>query len=432
MKKFLATLLIACMLSSPLSSLALAAVPQGEGTTFTTDELWNKFGDDLYYTNQRLNEMFHTVEAWIYFDGTSSTANGMLIGNYDQSGGTYVNVGVQSGHPRIYYTDGVNDYYNVRFDTVNVITGEWVHMVLINDPKTHMMHCYINGELAESKGFYPDFDNRTLNQYFVIGGDLRRLNTDYFKGGLQELNLYADVRTPEEIKSDYLTSKINTKDTDLLAAWDFSAENAKTDIKDRSAYNVDLTYSNMWLTEQEVDALHDPDFERAYSFAVVGDTQMVTLHAPDQLPKIYDWILANQEKENIQYAIGLGDITDKNTLAEWETAYAAITKMNGKLPYSVIRGNHDMLRSEGSVHDNSGINYFDQYFLNDTTYTAQFAGTTGGKYTEDSVFYTWTTFSPEDSDVDWLILNLDYMPSDEVLDWAAGIVEDHPTHKVII
>ncbi len=418
------------MLLSQWAFPAVAA-PAVDGTTFAADELWNKFGDDLYYTEKNFEKMFHTVEAWVYFDSTCSTANGVLLGNYDQSGTTInVNVGVQAGHPRVNYIDGAGNSYNVRFDNVSVINGKWTHVVWVNNPETHQLSCYIDGELAETKGFFPDFDERSAQQAFVVGGDLRRLNTDYFKGGLKELNVYADVRSAEEIKNDYLTAKVDA-DADLLASWDFSE--GKKDIADRGSYSNDLTYSNQWLTKEEVDAIHGDDFERAYSFAVVGDTQMVTLHAPAQLAKIYDWILEKQQEENIQYVIGLGDITDKNSETEWNTAYDAITRLDGKVPYSLVRGNHDTLKSQtGNVHDQSGVDYFNQLFLKNETFAGQYTGANGGKYEADSLYNTWSTFTPAGSDVSWLFLNLDFAPAADVLNWASGIIEAHPNHKVIL
>ena len=45
------------------------------------------------------------------------------------------------------------------------------------------------------------------------------------------------------------------------------------------------------------------------------------------------------------FAAGLGDITDDDANWEWKGAVKFIKKLDGKVPYSLIRGNHDK-RSE--------------------------------------------------------------------------------------
>jgi hypothetical protein len=102
-----------------------------------------------------------------------------------------------------------------------------------------------------------------------------------------------------------------------------------------------------------------------YSFAVVGDTQYMTkydgAYQRGHLKYVYDWLIANAEKKIIQYVFGLGDITDTYnktsgdflTANEWAVAYEQISRLNGVIPYSIVRGNHDNEK------------YMNQYFAND-------------------------------------------------------------------
>lgn len=151
--------------------------------------------------------------------------------------------------------------------------------------------------------------------------------------------------------------------------------------------------------------------DSAFTFAFVGDTQIVTYKAPEKLDTIYQWILDNKEQKNIRFVAGLGDITDKSEPFEWDAAIQAIRKMDGILPYSLIRGNHDTSVS------------FLQY-VNYESYTAQAEGMF------DGVLNTYQTLSV--GTLKYLFLNLDHGPSDDVLDWACGVVEAHPKHNVII
>ena len=157
-----------------------------------------------------------------------------------------------------------------------------------------------------------------------------------------------------------------------------------------------------------------PVTDYAYSFAVVGDTQIVTEYYPDELPKLYDWLVENAESKKMKYVLGLGDITNSNTQAEWTLAKQQISKLNGVVPYSVIRGNHD------------GPTEFNQYFANDTAYTSQLTG----QYASGDVRNTYTAFAVGTHK--YLLVTLDYGAADSVLEWAGEVIEQYPEHSVII
>lgn len=104
------------------------------------------------------------------------------------------------------------------------------------------------------------------------------------------------------------------------------------------------------------------DYDYVYSFAVVGDTQNINIiDAGDKkneyMKDLYQWILDRKNTYNIQYVLGLGDITQayhsnyndnkyglgKNAITEeWKNAAAALALLDGNLGYSLVRGNHDV------------------------------------------------------------------------------------------
>ena len=158
---------------------------------------------------------------------------------------------------------------------------------------------------------------------------------------------------------------------------------------------------------------YTPVTDYAYSFCVVGDTQMTTDYDAKNLFHLYDWILNNQDRNKIQYVFGMGDITNHSASDEWEVAYAEISKMNGTINYSLIRGNHDTSETFNAA-------------FNNTTYKSMF----DGFYSEDFIENSYATFTV--GSTDFLHITLDYHPSDDVVNWAKGIVEAHPEHRVII
>ena len=188
------------------------------------------------------------------------------------------------------------------------------------------------------------------------------------------------------------------------------------------------------VTAQEIkdDLTKDPRplKDYAYAFAVIGDTQIVTyddaFNDKNNLNLLYDWVIANKEEKKIEFAIGLGDVTDTNMPVEWSHAYDQISKLDGVIPYPVVRGNHDLPLRYGVTDDTT--DYFSLYLGTDA-YKSQFKGC-GGFYEKDAILNCWRTFSV--GKVDYLFINFDFGPTDEHLQWAEKIIEEHPNHNVII
>jgi hypothetical protein len=152
----------------------------------------------------------------------------------------------------------------------------------------------------------------------------------------------------------------------------------------------------------------------AYSFAVIGDTQTLSDAHPEEFAGIYDFILDNLETHKIKFVMGLGDITDDYQSAkdEWKLARTHITRMNGKVRYSIVRGNHD------------DRTLFTQYFPR-----SEYEGIIGGSMASN-MGNTWQTI--QIGEVKYLILALDISMSQKVLDWASNIIASHKDHNVII
>lgn len=168
--------------------------------------------------------------------------------------------------------------------------------------------------------------------------------------------------------------------------------------------------------------------EYAYSFAVIGDTQNLcrdyneggtpNLKYAKEFHGLYDWIIANKDTKKIKHVFGLGDITETHQwsivdLEEWALAKEAISKMDGVIPYSLVRGNHDMSK------------YFNQTF-NYPAYTNQFEGF----FIEGDLCSSYKTMTI--GSTNYLFITLNFGPSDEELEWASEIIKTHNDHKVII
>lgn len=168
---------------------------------------------------------------------------------------------------------------------------------------------------------------------------------------------------------------------------------------------------NKASTPEWLDSCDEPtDYD--YSFAVVGDIQNISYFYPEKVHTIYDYIVDNIESKKIAHVFTLGDITESNAQREWDVAKEAIGKLDGKVRYSLVRGNHD------------GKQGFLDKFGNNSEYKKQY------KASYLSSLNTAVEFSA--GNLDYLIVNLDYRPSDEILTWANSVVEAHPNHNVIM
>lgn len=170
-----------------------------------------------------------------------------------------------------------------------------------------------------------------------------------------------------------------------------------------------------------------------YSFAVIGDTQCMIQHAREfnstaNVEKIYNYVIDNAKTKNINHVFHLGDIVQytwpnwgnteeikNNMYKEMEISYQQIGRMDGKLDYSLVRGNHepDFLYDEyfgvNSTYTNYG-SHIEEYYINST----------------NSIHY----FSA--GNLDYMVVTLDFGAGDLVLNWANERIAAHPNHNVII
>ena len=366
----------------------------GEGVSFTAE--------DIYKTDDPLSELPSTYEATLCLPKGMSARAGVIVGSYYGTKSTCFNFEIhKNGKPRFYLIDDSYTVYDVIFDTVNVCTDEWVHLAIVKDSAAGELHCYVNGELKETKSVSLP-ESVTFSRATCLGGDNRSENAQYFKGMLGSVSLYSDVRTADEIRAD----ATGVLDTDgLIGSYDLSAKaDSYADINGKGpTFNLNNPYAD--------DYVGVTDY--AYSFAVVGDTQIMTLKYPDKLSTLYDWLVGNAEEKKIKFVFGLGDITDKCTEEEWQIAHREIHKLDGVLPYSLIRGNHDR-------YDDCFEKYFPLSDYSDKI-SGSYNSTMRNTYQELVV-----------GEIRYLIVNLDFTLPDEAIEWANRVVAEHPEHNVIV
>lgn len=191
-----------------------------------------------------------------------------------------------------------------------------------------------------------------------------------------------------------------------------------------------------------------PNFKegQAFTIAVLPDTQFYadTRHklsskwGNGDLRRYFfeqtRWVRDNQERLNIAFLIHEGDIVQADGPEEWEIAKEAMSALDGVVPYCMCLGNHDMGYEKVPQDKKYGFKIavdrttqFNTYFPRE-----KFAKWRefGGTFDPDLHDNSWYHF--EAAGMQFLIVNLEFMPRDAVLDWANKIVAEHPGHRVIV
>lgn len=385
-------------------------IPMTDGMTFDNT-------DGTYYVENALAAAPHTIEAEVYFPASfdSEARGGAIIGNYPGSANSCMNFEIHTnGRLRYYWIDANGDDYAAYFD-VKAYCGKWVKLAVTHDYETGVVKGYLNGELLDTVtdknvgGGPARFDG------FVLGGDGRSGNAQYFKGNLKSVAMYSDIRTDEEIAQDAVSYGTD----DLILHYDLSGykyDDRPATVVDACGNN-DAVYDVSWLDEETIET------DYAYSFAVVGDTQCLNDFYPEHFQTLYDWIIANKESKNIQFVFGLGDITNQSLIREWEEAVTAFDKLSDAgIPYSVVRGNHDSqtTTAETKLQFNAA--------MADSKYATEISAEQ--RFSAEELENTYRTFTVGDEK--FVSITLDYGPTDEELAWAGEVCEKYSDHKVIV
>lgn len=365
--------------------------------------------DEQFAVMDELPSVPMSMEAVFTVDKADLTGNATLFGcdgSFDPAMTFYLN---KNGNPCVMvrptaHNSKKNTYV---FGKVNVATGKQITMTIAINSAKQTMHCFVDGEWAQSlTGItaIPDFE---MKHNFLIGGDHLNGNATYFPGEIESVAVWSDVRTSSEVAADYGAGGIDFADTNLMAAYDLTM--CETCMRaDKSENGHDLERVVLWQDKDDVESVGQYD----YAFAVVGDTQTMNEDDPEAMEALYDWILENKEEQKIEYMIGLGDITDNSTDAEWEHANAYIGKLNGEVPYTLVRGNHDDLDD-----------------FNSNLHNGFYETTVDGLMNEDDLTNSYRCMNIHGTD--YMFLTLDFAPSEAVLEWADEVIEAHPDHRVI-
>ena len=367
---------------------------------------------DLYKTSKEYTVTPNTFQASIRL-ATHFVENGggIIYTNDTGSNNSVITFDVSDGgHPRLRWKDSRGASTDWTFTDVNVCTNEFVHISIVRDVEKMQICCYIDGKLKQTlkmeqgKGT----ENFIPSERFVLGGDAIKGNPGYFRGWCRELAILSDVRTDAELAEDAIY--IPAYAPGVIVCYDLSTAAPRTNKNDISPSGYNLIFQNNynWIRPQDKPPVED----YAYSFAVIPDPQILNWKYPENYHLIFDYVRDNIEAKKIKMVLGVGDLVQTNTVAEWQRVKDGVYSFDGKVAYQMVRGNHDDVAPFKAAFPYS-----------------KYANELVSAYNGDMLnsCYRMTI-----GNVKYLFIGLDYGAGDGALSWAGDLCEQYPDHNVVV
>jgi hypothetical protein len=157
-----------------------------------------------------------------------------------------------------------------------------------------------------------------------------------------------------------------------------------------------------------------------FSIFWITDTQYLSESHPTYFTDLCRWIVNNAKNYNVKMVIHTGDIVqDEDNRTQWETANKSMSVLlEADLPYCWNAGNHD----------------YDQTCWIGDEYLAFNPKVMATKpfWVDDYLDGQNTAVQFSVGDVDFLVVNVEYYSSDDVLDWVNKVLDAHANCSSIV
>lgn len=418
-KIYLLILLLCCSIVLPLHS-----------STSNVEAIGNMEKPESYYTP--INGYFYQLEG--YMPGSLDSFEAWVKMPVSSFGGKIFTM----AHRQTKYSWEVDLYGRFKFvwgseashtfsDSANIADGTWHHVALVRT-NTEFTY-YLDGEV---EGVYAaETTANTEAIAYNIGSTNLYDDVQPFEGYIKQVTLYEGAISQSQVLSDMANSEItsNSETATILANWNLGEYWTERFVKN----SVDgAPTAELHTFDKFVDA--DYSFgEYDYTFAIFPDIQIMTNFNPQRLNNQIQWLVDNKDRMNVKFAMFLGDLSDYGqrgcdytgpTGCLYKIAQEAMDRLNNKIPYCFVPGNHDY---DNNANTRDQV-YFNRHFPHSKH--SELPGF-GGVYEEGSMANSYYTFDIGNG-IKYLVLNLEYKPRLSVLRWANVIVEAHPDHRVIM
>ena len=409
-KRILSIILLVCC----LVVLTLPIMASGQGAAMQSErpnEFYTPINGYFYQLDKKMSDSVDSFEAWVRLPVASF--GGPIFTDYKKRYSWGVDI-----YGRFNFVWG-NEVVHSFSDTPNIADGEWHHVALVRT-NTEFTY-YLDGSVA---GVYEEASTPNTNDItYNIGSTNLYNDSKPFEGYVRQITIYEGAISHEQVLSDMNNSQINSDSAEarLLANWNLGDYWTQR--------FVDSTVVGSPTAEiHSFDKFIEADYsfgDYDYTFVIFPDIQIMTNFNPDRLNNQIQWVIDHKEEMNIEFAMFVGDLSDYGQREHlYETAAAAMSKLDNVIPYCFAPGNHD-------YDDNANTRnqtYFEKHFP--YSKHSNLPGY-GGVYKEGNMANSYYTFEVEGG-IKYLVINLEYKPRLSVLRWANVIAEAHPDHRVIM
>jgi hypothetical protein len=182
-----------------------------------------------------------------------------------------------------------------------------------------------------------------------------------------------------------------------------------------------------------------PAPEGSFSVVVIPDTQAYRGRGTKAEPKSdrpvtnaaldghVQWILEHLHSQRIVFVSHTGDLVDRNVSEQWQVARRALDRLQGRVPYAIAPGNHD-LKASGDA------SLFQQYFpASRFAGCAWYGGTIDAQQGPANVGNNVNSFQLFTAGgMKFVFLHLECNAPDEVLRWADEVMQRHIERRAMI
>lgn len=169
------------------------------------------------------------------------------------------------------------------------------------------------------------------------------------------------------------------------------------------------------------DTLNQNDYE----FIVYPDIQGMTRQFPYMLDSMVNWTIRNKNALNIKSIITVGDLTDYATVAEFDTLNVRVNKIDtANIPFLPVLGNHDY--DAGEITSARPTTRWNSYLGVAKLGSKPWFGA-GMNNKTDNYYLKFDVGSRK-----YLLMGLEFLPTDSALTWAGNVVDSFPDRIVII
>lgn len=162
-----------------------------------------------------------------------------------------------------------------------------------------------------------------------------------------------------------------------------------------------------------------------FCLIVVPDTQRYAAYFPQIFQSQFRWIRDSVDPLNIKYVIHVGDVVEQGAPAEWRVADDAFSLLDGVVPYTVVPGNHDLDRAASKAGYRTSTSFNAVFSPKRFAGRRWFGGHKG--VTADNTFGYFSAAGQQ-----FVVLGLEYGPSEETLAWADELVGNLDDVQVIL